>query len=490
VLDPSNRQRVSYVNRQRMGMAHLMGQLGLSSSSEAALPLLQRAATLATVDVPQPAYVFGLLLLGEFSHASIPPHLFTPLIPPGNTRDSEARRHLERAAYLNFAPAQYKLGHAYEFAQPPFPFDALLSVQYYSLASQQGEIEADMALSKWFLCGSEGAFDKDESLAFTFAEKAARKGLPSAEFAMGYYTEVGVGGSKDIEAARKWYTRVSNTMLVTCIYLMFGFLSCIQASQHGNTDATERLGALSQPAPAALSRQEHENLTETTLVRKRTQAKQRSDARGPIAGPRQGARPNSQQVVANVRKNSLAHRPGPNPRYPSSPGPVYNDAPEGYPAQPVSLSSSPGSSGFRTPGQPGPAPGPGGYFDRPRQQSLSSSQPQLAPPQGSNNPGPGGYPSPRLPSQRPPSQPQFGAPGQQGQGRRPMRGGSGSGNPPLPPGASGVSLSQPQPARGRTPSPPAPSDPPVRPAPAKGPATFQEMGFQSQKLEEKDCVIM
>jgi len=107
------------------------------------------------------------------------------------------------------------LGHAYEFAQHPFPFDALLSVQYYSLASQQGEIEADMALSKWFLCGSEGAFDKDESLAFTFAEKAARKGLPSAEFAMGYYTEVGVGGSKDIEAARKWYTRVSRTPVIT-----------------------------------------------------------------------------------------------------------------------------------------------------------------------------------------------------------------------------------------------------------------------------------
>ena len=198
-----------------MGMAHLMGQLGLSSSPEAGLPLLQRAAILATVEVPQSAYVFGLLLLGEFSPASIAPHLFAPLIPPGGAREQEARRHLERAAYLNFAPAQYKLGHAYEFAQPPFPFDPLLSVQYYSLASQQGDIEADMALSKWFLCGSEGAFDKDESLAFTFAEKAARKGLPSAEFAMGYYTEVGVGGPKDIEAARKWYSRVCKMFLLS-----------------------------------------------------------------------------------------------------------------------------------------------------------------------------------------------------------------------------------------------------------------------------------
>lgn len=40
-----------------------------------------------------------------------------------------------------------------------------------SLASQQGEAEADMALSKWFLCGAEGAFEKDENLAYVFAEK-------------------------------------------------------------------------------------------------------------------------------------------------------------------------------------------------------------------------------------------------------------------------------------------------------------------------------
>ena len=78
--------------------------------------------------------------------------------------------------FLHFAPAQYKLGHAYEFALAPFPFDALLSVQYYSLARQQREVEVDMALSKWFLCGAQGAFDKGETLAFTFSEKAVRKG--------------------------------------------------------------------------------------------------------------------------------------------------------------------------------------------------------------------------------------------------------------------------------------------------------------------------
>ena len=66
-----------------------------------------------------------------------------------------------------------------------------------------------MALSKWFLCGAEGHFEKDETLAYTFAEKAARKGLPTAEFAMGYYNEVGVGVKKDVGMAKRWYEKVS-----------------------------------------------------------------------------------------------------------------------------------------------------------------------------------------------------------------------------------------------------------------------------------------
>ena len=250
-------------------MAHLMGQLGFTADPQAALPFLNRAATLATIDVPQPAYVYGLLLLNEFSHVSIPPHLFQSVLPAGVTPPEEARRHLERAAYLNFAPAQYKLGHAYEFAAPPFPFDALLSVQYYSLASQQGETEADMALSKWFLCGAEGAFDKDEGLAWTFAEKAARKGLPSAEFALGYYAEVGVGGTRDIEAARRWYQRVrvfffvfSSVCLREADRFFFRSLSrssrlvldCTggAARERGRHGATA--GAVTADAPGALAR--------------------------------------------------------------------------------------------------------------------------------------------------------------------------------------------------------------------------------------------
>ncbi|KAA1472367.1 HCP-like protein [Dentipellis sp. KUC8613] len=435
----------------RMGMAHLMGQLNQPANAETALPLLHRAATLATVEVPQPAYVFGLLLLSEFSHVNVSPHLFAPFLPPGGTREGEARRHLERAAYLNFAPAQYKLGHAYEFAQPPFPFDALLSVQYYSLASQQGEIEADMALSKWFLCGADGAFEKDEALAFTFAEKAAKKSLPSAEFAMGYYMEVGVGGPKDIEAARKWYTR---------------------AAGHGNTDAQERLAALSQPAPQSLSRQEHDSLTETTLVRKRTQAKQRSDARGPATQPPSGG--GQQQVMAHVRKASLAYRPGPGQNsYPPAGAAGQNNYP---PAGPIPA-QVPASTSILPPGPVGSAIPPGQQYPQPRKSSEIAGQPL----------GPPGPPAQSRPS---PSQ----GPGNAGPPRafvdRPRYGltdpGSGSNSPrtqsPLRPPQTQGSASGPAPPHAQVPA--------TRPPPSKGPQTFQEMGFQSAKLEEKECVVM
>ncbi|KAH9915623.1 uncharacterized protein B0H18DRAFT_1096908 [Fomitopsis serialis] len=405
----------------RMGMANLMGQLSLPPNPEAALPLLNRAATLASVDVPQPAYVYGLLLLNEFSHVEVPPQLFTPYIPPGSSPGMEARKHIERAAFLNFAPAQYKLGHAYEFAQAPFPFDALLSVQYYSLASQQGEVEADMALSKWFLCGAEGAFERDEGLAWTFAEKAARKGLPSAEFAMGYYAEVGVGSPKDIEVAKKWYSR---------------------AAQHENPDAADRLRALSQPDARRISREQHESLADTTIVRKRTLARQQSTARhGPSGGRPPGPAAQGAQVIHNVRQSSLRH-----------------GAPPNGGALPPSASAPP----------VGGAPG----YGAPAQFPVSASQPHI-PPTGS--PGPGGLRpfanAPRYSLVDPGSRSASPA--------NSNRAGVGAGGLPSRPAPQRQNSGQPE-----------VSSPLAQAPPRPGPQTFSEMGISTGKLEEKDCIIM
>jgi TPR repeat protein len=177
-----------------MGMAYLLGQINLNPDAYAALALLRAAYKSSTIDCPQPAYVYGMLLAGEMEVTTEIPY---SLVLPQNTHDTaalssqlaQAREALERAAYLCLPQAQYKCGWMYEHASYGCAYDPLMSVQWYSLASQGGEVEADMALSKWFLCGAEGHFGKNEKLARTFAEKAARKGHQNGSFAMGYYYE-------------------------------------------------------------------------------------------------------------------------------------------------------------------------------------------------------------------------------------------------------------------------------------------------------------
>ncbi|GAA5844401.1 hypothetical protein JCM3766R1_006381 [Sporobolomyces carnicolor] len=235
----------------RLAMAYLLGQIGVTADVSKAMALLKRAADTADLDTPQPPYILGMLLSGEFDSPSV--QLNTSQIPLDL---DEAKWRIERAAYLSFGPAQYKMGFSYEYATLGCLFDPLLSVQYYALASQNGEVEADMALSKWYLCGSEGNFEKNEALAVTFAEKAAARSLPSAEFALGYFREVGINGSIDLDQAKRWYQR---------------------AASHGNDDAKKRLDALAKVNPELLNRNDHDQHVDTKLVRKRTAAKIRSD---------------------------------------------------------------------------------------------------------------------------------------------------------------------------------------------------------------------
>ena len=78
----------------------------------------------------------------------------------------------------------------------------------------------------------------------------------------------------------------------------------IWASDHGNTDAVERLAASSQPSPQSLSRQEHDTITESKLVHKRAQAKQRSERES--GGVPKPSLEDGRQVVDVIRKNLTA----------------------------------------------------------------------------------------------------------------------------------------------------------------------------------------
>ncbi|ODM18338.1 hypothetical protein SI65_06209 [Aspergillus cristatus] len=214
----------------RLGMMMLLGQHGQPQDYQMGLDYIHYAAESCDENAPQGAYVYGMLLARELNQVSVPEQ-FLPLDL------NAARVNIEKAAYHGFAKAQVKIGAAYELCQLGCDFNPALSLHYNALAARQGEPEAEMAISKWFLCGHEGVFEKNDELAFKYAQRAAQSGFPTAEFALGYFYEVGICVPVDIKEARSWYSK---------------------AAASGNKDATNRIDNISRSK--TLSKKDHEKV--------------------------------------------------------------------------------------------------------------------------------------------------------------------------------------------------------------------------------------
>ena len=89
------------------------------------------------------------------------------------------------------------------------PIDPRQSIVWYSRAAVQEEHQSELALSGWYLTGSEGVLQQSDTEAYLWARKAAQAGLAKAEYAMGYFTEVGIGAPTNIEDAKRWYWRAA-----------------------------------------------------------------------------------------------------------------------------------------------------------------------------------------------------------------------------------------------------------------------------------------
>ncbi|USP73192.1 hypothetical protein yc1106_00466 [Curvularia clavata] len=215
----------------RLGMMTLLGQHGQPQDFARGIQLIRQAAATADENAPQGAYVLGMLQARELPQISVP-ETFLPYDEKG------ARQNIEKAAYLGFAKAQLKMGSAYELCSLGCEFNPTLSLHYNALASRQGEPEADMAISKWFLCGHEGEFNKNEELAYQYAQRAAVAGLATAEFAMGYFHEIGMNVPVNLDKALEWYSK---------------------AEKNGNKDASARIESISKLS-RTLSKRDHENV--------------------------------------------------------------------------------------------------------------------------------------------------------------------------------------------------------------------------------------
>lgn len=191
----------------RIAMCFMKGQLGYKINVETGRHFLRKASKLSDPDCPQSSYVLGLIQLGEIQDIAPP----DPSIPT-----SVGIAAMERAAWLGYGPALLRMGMSWQGGEKGY--DASIALRYFHLTSRQQQYLrykgdnsaglggcAEAEISKWMLCGSEGVFEPNEEYAFYFAKLASELSNPTAEFAVGYFYEVGIYVEKDIKTALLWY---------------------------------------------------------------------------------------------------------------------------------------------------------------------------------------------------------------------------------------------------------------------------------------------
>ncbi|KAK9710682.1 hypothetical protein K7432_008272 [Basidiobolus ranarum] len=217
----------------RLGTAYLYGEIKLKPNLNHAMLYLSRSAKEANKDCPNGAYLYGTVLTGDFKLVDI-----TTL-----HHDLEmGQEYIEKAARLGYCPALYRLGTCYEFGELGYPVNPLKSIEFFREGAEKGDPDCQMGLSGWYASGAEGILEQNDDLAHSWCFQAACKGLPKAEFAMGYYYEIGVGVPVDLHNANNWY---------------------IKAAAHGSQDAQRRLANGTNTIPlkrdiGAIRQEKHE----------------------------------------------------------------------------------------------------------------------------------------------------------------------------------------------------------------------------------------
>ncbi|KAI9682437.1 MAG: hypothetical protein M1829_000229 [Trizodia sp. TS-e1964] len=181
----------------KMGMILLKGLLGQPRNPREAVSWLKRAAEQADEENPHALHELGLLYETANGNDNI-------------IRDEQYSKELfMQAANLGYKFSQFRLGCAYEYGLMGCPIDPRQSISWYSRSAAQEEHQSELALSGWYLTGSEGVLQQSDSEAYLWARKAAQAGLAKAEYAIGYFTEMGIGCPVNPEEAKRWYFRAA-----------------------------------------------------------------------------------------------------------------------------------------------------------------------------------------------------------------------------------------------------------------------------------------
>jgi TPR repeat protein len=195
----------------KMGIIQLKGLLGQPKNPREAVGWLKRAAERADSENPHALHELGLL------YESAQPNDVIIL------DEQYAFTLFRKAAELGYKFSQFRLGCAYEYGLMGCPIDPRLSIMWYSKAAMQGEHQSELALSGWYLTGTEGVLAQSDTEAYLWARRAALANLAKAEYAMGYFTEVGIGVPANMEDAKRWYWRAAgmSTFFLPFFLLIF-----------------------------------------------------------------------------------------------------------------------------------------------------------------------------------------------------------------------------------------------------------------------------
>ncbi|KAH9909399.1 HCP-like protein [Xylariomycetidae sp. FL2044] len=180
----------------RLGKACLSGDLGENRYREG-VKWLKRATESADAMYNAAPYFLGTLYetgYGDdiFKDESYAAELFT------------------QAAELGNPEASYRMGDAYEHGKLNCPRDPSLSVHFYTGAAERGHAGAMMGLCAWYMVGAEPVLEKDEEEAYEWARRSAELDLVKAQYAVGYFTEMGIGCRRDILEANVWYVKAAD----------------------------------------------------------------------------------------------------------------------------------------------------------------------------------------------------------------------------------------------------------------------------------------
>ncbi|KAI0102906.1 HCP-like protein [Nemania sp. FL0031] len=180
----------------RLGKACLSGDLGENRYREG-IKWLKRATETADAMYNSAPYQLGMMYetgYGDdiFKDESYAAELFT------------------QAAELGHPEASYRMGDAYEHGKLNCPRDPALSVHFYTGAAERGHAAAMMGLCAWYLVGADPILEKDEEEAYEWARRSAELDFVKAQYAVGYFTEMGIGCRRDILEANVWYVKAAD----------------------------------------------------------------------------------------------------------------------------------------------------------------------------------------------------------------------------------------------------------------------------------------